>query len=86
MKYLPLDPDIFVQNRKRFIARMDKNSIAIFNSNDELPMNGDAIHRFKQNADLLWLSGIDQEDTMLVLFPDNPDKKFREVLGIGSAK
>ena len=80
MKYLPLDPDIFVQNRKRFIARMDKNSIAIFNSNDELPMNGDQLHRFKQNADLLWLTGIDQEDTMLVLFPDNPDKKFREVL------
>jgi len=43
-------------------------------------MNGDALHRFKQNADLLWLTGIDQEDTMLVLFPDNPDKKFREVL------
>ena len=80
MKYLPLDPDIFVQNRKRFIAQMDRNSIAIFNSNDELPMNGDQLHRFKQNADLLWLTGIDQEDTMLVLFPDNPDKKFREVL------
>ena len=80
MKYLPLDPDIFVENRKRFTARMDKNSIAIFNSNDELPMNGDQLHRFKQNADLLWLTGIDQEDTMLVLFPDNPDKKFREVL------
>jgi len=80
MKYLPLDPDIFVQNRKRFVAQMDKNSIAIFNSNDELPMNGDQLYKFKQNADLLWLTGIDQEDTMLVLFPDNPDKKFREVL------
>lgn len=80
MKYLPLDPTIFIQNRKRFMERMDKNSIAIFNSNDELPTNGDAIFKFKQNSDLYWLSGIEQEDTMLVLFPDNPDPRFREVL------
>jgi Xaa-Pro aminopeptidase len=80
MKYLPLNPEIFVQNRKRFIDKMDKNSIAIFNSNDELPYNGDALHPFVQNSDLFWLSGIEQEDTMVVLFPDNPDEKFREVL------
>lgn len=80
MKYKPLDPDIFVQNRKRFTERMEKNSIAIFNSNDELPLNGDALHRFKQNSDLFWLTGIVQEDSMVVLFPDNPDPKFREVL------
>lgn len=80
MKYLPLNPEIFIQNRKRFIARMDKNSIAIFNSNDELPANGDALHPFVQNADLFWLSGINQEDSMVILFPDNPDPKYREVL------
>ncbi len=80
MKYLPLNQDIFVQNRKRFVAGMDKNSIAIFNSNDELPTNGDALHTFKQNSDLFWLCGIDQEDSMVVLFPDNPDPRFREVL------
>lgn len=80
MKYLPLNADLFVQNRKRFVEKMEKGSIAIFNSNDELPSNGDALHRFKQNSDLLWLTGIEQEDTMLVLFPDNPDKKYREVL------
>ena len=80
MKYLPLNVDIFIQNRKRFIDKMEKGSIAVFNSNDELPYNGDAIHRFKQNADLVWLTGIEQEDTMLVLFPDNPDPKYREVL------
>lgn len=80
MKYLPLNPEIFIQNRKRFIAAMDKNAIAIFNSNDELPMNGDALHKFKQNSDLFWLTGIEQEDTMLVLFPGNPDPKYREVL------
>jgi Xaa-Pro aminopeptidase len=80
MKYLPLNSDIFIQNRKRFLERMEKNAIAIFNSNDELPVNGDAIYKFKQNSDLLWLTGIEQEDTMLVLYPDNPDPKYREVL------
>lgn len=80
MKYLPLNPGIFIQNRKRFVERMDKNSIAIFNSNDELPTNGDALHRFKQNSDLFWLTGIEQEDSMLVLFPDNSDAKYKEVL------
>ncbi|HMC84894.1 MAG TPA: aminopeptidase P family protein [Chitinophagaceae bacterium] len=80
MKYLPLNADIFIQNRKRFTKKMEKNAIAIFNSNDELPSNGDALHKFKQNSDLYWLTGIEQEDTMLVLFPDNPDQKYREVL------
>ncbi len=80
MKYLPLNPEIFIQNRKRFTAKMDKNSIAIFNSNDELPMNGDATYPFVQNADLLWLSGINQENSMVILFPDNPDPKYKEVL------
>lgn len=80
MKYLRLNPEIFIQNRKRFVERMEKNSIAIFNSNDELPTNGDAIHKFKQNSDLFWLTGIEQEETMLILFPDNSDAKYREVL------
>lgn len=59
---------------------MVKNSIAIFNSNDELPTNGDALYPFKQNADLFWLTGIEQENTMLIIFPGNPDPKYREVL------
>lgn len=80
MKYLPLNPEIFIQNRKRFTGKMEKNSIAVFNSNDELPTNGDALFPFRQNSDLLWLTGIEQEDSMLVLFPDNPDVKYREVL------
>lgn len=80
MRYLPLNPEIFIQNRQRFTSKMDKNAIAIFNSNDELPTNGDQLHKFKQNADLFWLTGIEQEDSMLVLFPDNPDPKYREVL------
>src|SRR6187399_3698366 len=80
MKYLPLNSGIFIQNRQRFIKEMATNSIAIFNSNDELPMNADALHKFKQNSDLFWLTGVTQEDSMLILFPDNTEKKFREVL------
>lgn len=80
MKYLPLNPDIFIQNRQRFVSRMQKNSIAIFVSNDEVPVNGDAIYSFKQNSDLYWLSGIEQEDSLVILYPDNPDPKYREVL------
>ncbi len=56
------------------------NSIAVFVSNDEWPGNGDALHSFKQNSDLYWLTGIEQEDTMLILFPDCPDPKYKEVL------
>lgn len=80
MKYPPLNSEIFIQNRKRFLSKMLPASIAIFNSNDELPSNGDAIYKFKQNSDLFWLTGIVQEDTMLIFFPDNPDPKYREVL------
>jgi Xaa-Pro aminopeptidase len=80
MKHLPLNAKIFIQNRQRFIKKMKPNSIAIFNSNDEVPSNGDALYRFQQNSDLYWLTGIEQEDTMVVLFPDNPDERYREVL------
>lgn len=80
MKYLPLNKDIFIENRKRFIGKMQKNSIAIFVSNDEVSSNGDSIYGFKQNSDLFWLSGVTQEDSMVILFPDNPDPKYREVL------
>jgi Xaa-Pro aminopeptidase len=80
MKYQQLNPEIFVQNRKRFTSQMEKNAIAIFNSNDELPTNADQLYKFKQNSDLIWLTGIEQEDSMLILFPDNPDPKYREVL------
>jgi Xaa-Pro aminopeptidase len=80
MKHLPLNSKIFIQNRQRFLKKMKPKSIAIFNSNDEVPSNGDALYRFQQNSDLYWLTGIEQEDTMVVLFPDNPDARYREVL------
>jgi Xaa-Pro aminopeptidase len=80
MKNLPLNPELFITNRKRFIEKMKPDSIAIFVSNDEVPSNGDALFNFKQNSDLYWLSGVAQEDSMVILFPSNPDPKFREVL------
>lgn len=80
MKNLPLNPELFIKNRERFIGRMQKNSIAIFISNDETPSNGDALYRYKTNTDLYWMSGVTQEDSMVILFPDNPDPKYREVL------
>jgi Xaa-Pro aminopeptidase len=80
MKNLPLNPKLFSTNRKRFVEKMKPNSIAIFVSNDEVPVNGDALYPFKQNSDLYWLSGINQEDSMVIFFPDNPDSKYREVL------
>ncbi len=80
MKYLPLNPSIFKKNRERFVKQLLPSSIAIFVSNDEVPSNGDALYTFKQNTDLYWLSGIVQEETMVILHPDNPDPKYREVL------
>lgn len=80
MKFQPIKPELFSKNRQRFINSMLPKSIAVFVSNDEWPMNGDALHAFKQNSDLFWLSGIMQEDSMVILFPDNPDPKYREVL------
>lgn len=80
MKFQPVKPELFTRNRQRFIKAMLPGSIAVFVSNDEWPMNGDALHPYKQNSDLYWLSGIMQEDSMLILFPGNPDPKYREVL------
>ncbi len=80
MKYEPLNKNLFIQNRKRFAAEMKPNSIAIFNSNDMMPRNGDAFYPFRQNSELFYLSGIDQEESVLVLFPDCVKEGHKEVL------
>ncbi|WP_431214388.1 aminopeptidase P N-terminal domain-containing protein [Puia sp. P3] len=80
MRYFPILPELFSANRSRFVQAMEPGSIAIFVSNDEMPSNGDAHYSFRQNSDLFWLSGITQEDSMVVLFPDHPDTRYREVL------
>lgn len=82
MKYAPISQSLFIRNRKKFSAAMKPGSIALFHSNDEMPRNADAFYRFRQNSDLFYLSGIDQEDTVLVLFPDSPNPMFREMLFI----
>lgn len=81
-KYHTLNKELFILNRANFIKQLKANSIAIFNSNDEHPMNGDAYHNFKQNSDLFYLSGVDQEDTILVIYPDCVLEEFCEALFI----
>lgn len=80
MRYLPIDNRLFIQNRKNFNKKLHPRSIALFNSNDIMPTNADGSMPFRQNSDLLYLSGIDQEESILVLFPDHPDKKMHEIL------
>lgn len=80
MKYSPIDSSFYTENRKKFSALLEKNSIAIFHSNDEMPRSGDSFHPFRQQADLFYLTGIDQEETTLILFPDCPLEEYREVL------
>lgn len=78
-KYDLIDPALFILNRKRFTDQMKPNSIAIFHSNDMMPRNGDAFYDFRQNSDLFGLCGLDQEETILVLFPGCDKKGFEEV-------
>ena len=80
MKYFPQRPELFTANRGRFVNEMLPGSIAVFVSNDEMPSNGDAHYPFRQNSNLFWLSGIWQEDSMVILFPDHPEVRYREVL------
>jgi Xaa-Pro aminopeptidase len=80
MRYAPIDNKLFIENRKRFAKEMKPNSIAVFNANDIMPTNADGTMPFKQNKDLFYLSGIDQEETILLIFPDAPDKEHTEVL------
>lgn len=80
MKYTAIEKNLFIENRKKFIAQLQPKSIAIFHSNDEMPRNGDGAFPFRQQSDLFWLSGIDQEQTILVLSPEHPLPEYREVL------
>jgi Xaa-Pro aminopeptidase len=80
MKYNSIPQTLFIKNRNKFISKMKPGSIAIFHSNDEMPRNGDAYFGFKQQSDLFYLTGVDQEDTILVLFPDCPNPLYREMI------
>lgn len=80
VRYAPIDPALFTGNRERFASRLKPGSIAVFNANDVLPTNADGTMAFRQNNDLFYLSGIDQEETILLIFPDAPDGVHKEVL------
>ena len=80
MRYDPIDPQLFIENRRRLAAQLRPNSIAVFNSSDVMPKSADGVHPFSQQTDLFYLSGIDQEESTLVLFPDAKEEKHREVL------
>jgi Xaa-Pro aminopeptidase len=80
MKYDPINNQLFIINRKNFVSRLKPSSIAIFYSNDEYPRSGDQSFLFKQNPDFFYLTGIDQEQSILILFPECPNPAYREVL------
>lgn len=80
MRYTPIGKELFIHNRNNFSKQLKSNSIAVFNSNDILPTNADGTMSFRQNNDLFYLSGVDQEESILLMFPDYPEQKFREIL------
>ena len=75
MKYLQIENNLFIENREKFRNKLVKNTLAIFNSNDIMPTNADGTMPFRQNNDLFWLSGVDQEESVLVIYPDNNEEK-----------
>ena len=80
MKYEKIDSQLFVRNRQRFSAELKAKSIAIFNSNDIMPTNADGTMDFRQNNDIFHLSGVDQEESILIVFPDSFHAKHKEIL------
>ena len=80
MKYQQIDSSLFIKNRKNFIVQMKPSSLAVFNSNDIYPVSADSTLPFAQHRDIFYLSGVDQEESILVLFPDCPNPKHREIL------
>jgi Xaa-Pro aminopeptidase len=80
MKYDKINSQLFIKNRKNFASAMKPNSLAVFNSNDIYPISADSTIPFEQHTDILYLSGVNQEESVLVLFPDCPNENLREIL------
>jgi len=80
MKYDRIDSNLYIANRKKFTERMTANTLAVFNSNDIFPISADSTMPFQQHRDILYLSGVDQEESILVLFPTASNPAHREVL------
>jgi Xaa-Pro aminopeptidase len=79
MRYNPINPELFKRNRRRFMKAMKPKSVAIFHSNDMMPRNGDQYFPFRQNSDLFYLSGLDQPEVVIVLFPNCVKDGFEEI-------
>ena len=80
MRYSPIDSKLFIENRRRLAELMAPKSMTILQANDIMPTNADGTMGFRQSSDLFYLSGVDQEETVLLIFPEHPDEKYREVL------
>ena len=80
MKYHQIDRHLFVKNRTKFTEKMKPNSVAVFNSNDIYPISADSTLPFQQHRDIFYLSGVDQEESILLLFPDAPYDHLKEIL------
>lgn len=80
MKYNQIDSNLYVKNRNRFVERMESNTLAVFNSNDIFPISADSTMPFQQHRDILHLSGVDQEESILILFPHCSNPAHREIL------
>ena len=80
MKYHSIDSRLFIKNRNKFMAQMKPKSVAVFNSNDIYPISADSTLPFEQHRDIFYLSGIDQEESILLLFPDAPDESQKQML------
>ena len=80
MKYEAIDSNLFIKNRGRFCKELKPNALALFNSNDLMPTNADGTMPFRQNNDLFHLTGVDQEESILLIFPDAKQEKYREIL------
>ena len=80
MKYQPISKKLFEHNRALFSTHLNTQSLAVFCSNDKMPTNADGTMPFKQNSDLFWMSGVDQEESKLVIFPGCLNPKHREIL------
>ncbi|WP_342265571.1 aminopeptidase P family protein [Cardinium endosymbiont of Philonthus spinipes] len=82
MRYRAIDPNLFIENRKKLVAHLNTNSLVVFHANDLMPKNTDGTMPFVQNSDLFYLSGIDQEETIVLLYPDAPKEEWKEILFI----
>lgn len=80
MKYDRIDKQLYIKNREKFTTQMEANSLAVFNSNDIYPISADSTIPFQQHRDILYLSGVDQEESILVIFPDCKNEMHKEIL------